>query len=50
MHIVMVYCLLWCQQSCYFATRQLSTLKTVSGHQEGIGSSENTQYHNLCVY
>ena len=33
-----------------FATRQFSTLTTLFGHLEGVGSHTNTRYEKLCVY
>ena len=33
-----------------FATRQFSTLTTISGHLKGNASHKNTQCYMLCVY
>ena len=31
-------------------TRQFSTLTTIFGHLEGVGSHKNTRYEQACVY
>ena len=33
-----------------FATRRFSTLTTIFGHLEGVGSHKNTRYEQACVY
>ena len=32
------------------ATCRFSTLTTISGHFEGVGSHKNTRYEKVCVY
>ena len=32
-----------------FATRWFSTLMTIFGHPEGVGSHKNTSYQHVCV-